>query len=101
MAGAAQKERVDDSNKQRRFRKCAGHRLRTRRESARVIARDLIRGPPAEMRTFWFVDIYINKPGPAALTPTALIYKSTTRNSLVHVEAWITFAVIKPGLRKI
>jgi hypothetical protein len=46
-----------------------------------------------------FVDIYINKPGLAAIAPTALMYKSTTRNSLIPAEAWMAVAAIEPGRR--
>ena len=48
-----------------------------------VIARDLIRENARRDTHIPVVDIYINKPGLAAITPTALMYKSTTRNSLM------------------
>ena len=66
-----------------------------------AIARDLIRAKPRRDTDIPVVDIYINKPGLAAITPTALMYKSTTRNSLIPIEPWIAFAAIESGPRKI
>ena len=66
-----------------------------------AIARDLIRAKPRRDTDIPIVDIYINKPGLAAVTSTALMYKSTTRNSLIRVEAWMAFATIEASLREI
>jgi hypothetical protein len=59
-----------------------------------AIARDLIRGKLRRDTYCRFVDIYINKPGLPAIAPTVLMYKSTTRNSLISVGACVAFAAI-------
>jgi len=68
---------------------------------ANAVNRDLIRRKARGAARILFVDIYINKPGLAAITPTTLMYKSTTRKSLMPAEAWMAFAAIERGLRKI
>jgi hypothetical protein len=66
-----------------------------------VLARDLIRAKTRRDTDGSFVDFYINKPGRAAVRPRMLMYKSTTRNSLMPVEACTALAAVEQGLREI
>jgi hypothetical protein len=63
--------------------------------------RDLIRAKTRRDTDGSFVDFYINKPDLAAVRPTMLMYKSTTRNSLMPVEACAAFAAVEQYLREI